>query len=67
LWYSALHEKLGIFVKTPDPTRLKTLLYNERKRINDPALHSLIIRTAPNNVQSEFWIVKVSDKEKSNG
>lgn len=59
-WYNALHEPLGLWIKTTDPNKLKSLLYTARQRSGDPVLMSLAIRTSPMDPKGEIWIIKAA-------
>lgn len=62
LWYAALHEPLGIYVQTPDPTRLKAMLYSARKVVTDAdpsdPISTLIIKHSPRDPKGELWIIR---------
>lgn len=57
LWYLALNEPLGLWLRTPNPHRLKYALYAARAQCGDPALDKLQVRTNPANMVDELWIV----------
>ncbi len=67
LWHSALAEPLGVYVTTPDPYRLKAMLYTARSAARDPSIAHLQVRTAPPNhretpypglgSESALWII----------
>lgn len=56
-WYAALGEPLGLWLTTPDPVRLKSVLYAARTRSADPSLDHLQIRTSPADPAHTIWIV----------
>lgn len=70
-WFAALGEPLGIYITSPDPIRLKGMLYSARAkhqreaggspgdRIPTP-IDSIQIRTAPNDPQGTLWLVNVA-------
>ena len=55
-WYAALRHPLGIWLRTPEPARLSSLLYNARNAAKDPQLSTLTIRTSPLHPGQELWI-----------
>lgn len=57
LWYSARDHTHGVWVRTPDPHRLKQKLYQVRG--TDPFLQDLQLRTSPIDPLHEVWIVNV--------
>ena len=57
LWYAALGHPLGIYIRTPDPARLKTLLYSARRDAADPSLTTLQLRTSPKKELGDLWII----------
>lgn len=57
LFYHALNEPLGVWIKSSDPLKLKYSLYIARKRAGDPTLDHLQIRTDPEHPESTLWIV----------
>lgn len=62
-WYAALASPIGIYLISPDPLRLKGLLYNARAKSGDPSIYPLILRTSPYNPKGELWIVKPQEGE----
>jgi hypothetical protein len=68
-WYAALAEPLGIWLRTPSPTRLKSSLYAVRARMKDPRLASLQVRTPPPgsipglDPTTHLWIVNPEGAE----
>lgn len=56
-WYAALHHPLGRYLRTTDPTRLKSALYAARQAAQDPALLTLTVRTSPRDPANEIWII----------
>lgn len=56
-WYEALASPWGIYLRSPDAARLKTLLYNTRVAANDPQLAGLSITHNPQDVKNELWII----------
>lgn len=62
LWYAARDSSSGgIFIRTTDQLRLKSLLYAARKQSNDPSLQSLTVRTSPLNPKDELLILQGLD------
>lgn len=56
-WQHALGSPTGgIYMKTPDPLRLKSLLYTARAQAKDPSLAHLQLRTSPKDPKGELWI-----------
>lgn len=60
LLYLALNEPLGLWLRTPNPHRLKYALYAARAQCGDPALDKLQVRTNPANQFDELWLVNAS-------
>lgn len=61
LWYAALGQPLGIWLRLRgDPARVKSLLYAARRRLNDPSLAHLEIRTSPQDPRGTLWIINPS-------
>lgn len=67
-WFAALGEPLGIYITSPDPIRLKGMLYSARAKHQREAggnptsrtptsIDSIQIRTAPNDPQGTLWLV----------
>lgn len=56
-WYNAYNHPLGVYLRTSDPTRLKSLLYSTRAKLADPDLMTLAIRTSPQFPAAELWLV----------
>jgi len=59
-WYEALAAPLGIWITTPSPHKLKSILYAARIKAADPDLMGLEIRTSVRDPKGEVWIVKVA-------
>lgn len=59
-WYAALGSPHGIYLRSPDVVRLKTMLYTARGKALDPSLSTLIVRTSPMRPRDELWIMKTS-------
>lgn len=57
LWYDALNEPLGLWLRTPDVRRLKSLMYATRAALKDPTLDHLEIRTPPLAAGHDLWII----------
>lgn len=57
LWYEALHSKYGIEVESSDRVKLRANLYEERKRLADPALDGLAVRLSPFD-PDKLWLIK---------
>lgn len=57
LWYAALSHPLGVYIRTPNPLQLKSLLYSARRDCADPSLAVLQLRTSPNKELGDLWIV----------
>lgn len=62
LWYEALNHPLGIWIKTNDKERLMTLLYSTRKRLADPDLNHVTIKTSPRDPKGEVWLVPLQQQ-----
>jgi hypothetical protein len=62
LWYAALNHPLGVWITTPDKPRLLQLLYSTRKRLDDPALNRVTIKTSPRDPNGEVWLVRIPDE-----
>jgi len=67
LWYSALNEPLGVWIATPDPLRLKSLMYSARAKETsgdpDHPIARLQLRTAapgsaPGLGPNNLWVVR---------
>ncbi len=56
LWYTALHDPVGLKIQTNDADRLKQKLYQARKSADDPNLSLLTVLTSPLHQQTEVWI-----------
>lgn len=59
LWTRALEAEFGIAVETEDKPLILNLLYEQRKRMLNPALADLVI-IKPGRYPKELWIVKKS-------
>ena len=57
IWYTAYNHPLGSYIKTSDPTRLKSLLYSTRAKLKDPDLMTMTLRTSPQNPHNELWLL----------
>lgn len=55
-WHAALSAPVGIYLRTPDPFALKSLLYSARARAGDPSIAHLQIRTSPLDPRGELFI-----------
>lgn len=68
-WFAALAEPMGIYITTPDPIRLKGMLYSARakhQRTSSPSpIDSIQIRTAPNDPQGTLWLVRAPQEAES--
>ncbi len=62
-WYLAAHHPLGVWLKTPDPVQLKSLLYTARAKAQDPSLATLQLRTAVDDPRGAVWIVNAGTPE----
>jgi hypothetical protein len=49
---------MGTWVTTPAKDQLLALLYKTRRQLDDPALATITIRSAPNNPAGELWLVR---------
>jgi hypothetical protein len=54
----AASAEYGIAIRTSDPYRARTELYNARKELNDPTLTGLQIRVSPDNPNGEIWLLR---------
>lgn len=61
-WYSALKSPYGIAIKTNDPGRLRSKLYEARQKTMDEDLLQLSVHWSPRS-KEEIWIVKMRVKE----
>lgn len=59
--YRALDARVGIVIRTNDPTRMRARLYEARK--SDPALLGLSVKPSNSNPSSELWILHKSPTE----
>lgn len=53
----ALRYRYGVSVPTSDPQRLRTILYNQRAKAEEPELFTLEFRISPIKPDAELWIV----------
>jgi len=60
LLYRALEARVGIVIRTNDPTRLRARLYEARK--TDPAFSELSVKPSHALPQSELWVLHKSPK-----
>jgi hypothetical protein len=56
LLYRALEARVGIAIRTSDPTRMRARLYEARK--TNPDFEALSIKPSHSLPQSELWIVR---------
>lgn len=57
LWYTALSHPLGVYIQSSNVTRLRSHLYAYRAEAGDPKLFTLALRSAPNDIHGEVWII----------
>jgi hypothetical protein len=61
-WMMAAESDRGLFLRTPDPARAKTLLYAARAKAKETpvadVIASLVIRTSPQPALGDLWIMK---------
>lgn len=57
-WAAALSNPLGVWIKTPDPSRLKSMLYGARAKEGGPEHAHLQIRTSVTDPRGEIWIIQ---------
>lgn len=60
LLYRALEARVGIVIRTNDPTRLRARLYEARK--TDPSFQGLAVKPSHSSPQSELWVLHKSPK-----
>ena len=58
--YRARENPLGIWLKSPDPDRLKRILTYARQKTKDPELSSITIRISPARPKEEIWVVNLA-------
>lgn len=65
--YRALEARVGIVIRTNDPTRLRSQLYAAKK--TDPAFDVLSVKPSNSQPASELWVLRKTPlaKEPSNG
>jgi len=60
LWSLALNQPLGLYLRTPDPHRLKNHLYAARAKAPlhlKPQFDRIQLRTSPMRPTEELWLV----------
>lgn len=64
-WDHALNSPMGIWMRSPDITRLKSVLYTTRQwiinRSGDDRLMSITINTSVTDPKNEIWLVRRSN------
>lgn len=53
--YRALEARVGIVIRTNDPTRLRARLYEARK--TNPEFQGLSVKPSHSSPQSELWVL----------